>query len=250
MSALRAEKEEEEEEEEVEEEEETAGGGESAAPTPSKADHPTPSPALKSTRGAHTIDKGEIPPAATAALLESPKETPPNSHTKTAATVKHHNTLSHHQNSIYNSTGKFTKGITPSKTEKKTTGRKKMAPHTAPTQPRVTVPIGPLDETCKQEAMGLLKLKVSFMMQLVEKNMDVLRSLEGQENDENEDEKENGTALDENTVNQMIDLSGEEVKLCRNFEDRLNTMIVKQHSAKAGLEIERSPSLEEQFASV
>ena len=67
--------------------------------------------------------------------------------------------------------------------------------------------------------MGLLK-QVSFMMQLVEKNMDVLRSLEGHDNDENEDE-ENGTALDENTVNQMIDLSGEEVKLCRNFEDRL-----------------------------
>lgn len=250
MSALRANDIEEGNEEEAEESNSaSAAGGVAPVPNPAPAlvkpgDQPTPSPALKSTRGAHTLDKGEFPPATTSALLESPKGTPPSSQKKVNPKPNHH------QSSIYSSTGKFTVGVTPSKTIERTTKKKKMASHTPHTQSRVTAPMGPLDEACRQEALGLLKLKVNFMMRLVEKNMDVLRTLEGGENEENVNEDENGAALNEETVNQMIHLSGEEVKLCRNFEDRLNMMIVKQqHSTKIGPEIERSP-LEEQFASV
>ena len=83
---------------------------------------------------------------------------------------------------------------------------------------------------------------------LVEKNMDVLRTLEGPEIVPMNSGSD--FTLDENAVNQMIDLSGEEVKLCRNFEDRLNTMILRQ-SAKPNHGVapcERSPV--EDFASV
>ena len=84
------------------------------------------------------------------------------------------------------------------------------------------------------------------MMTLVEKNMTVLRSLEGSEEAKKEPDE---ATLDENTVNQIIDLSGEEIKLCRNFEDRLNTMLLKQSKIHERAQLERSP-LEEEFASM
>lgn len=210
------------------------------------ASTPAPGSALKSTRGALTTDNGTIPAAASAALLESPTHAPPppRSNSKKAKVAPHHSNNSTTKitavnGNLYSSTGKFGKGVTPSKTAEKT--KRKPAP-----QPREALPMGPLSKECRQEALGLLKLKVNFMMTLVEKNMTVLRSLEGSEEAKKEPDE---ATLDENTVNQIIDLSGEEIKLCRNFEDRLNTMLLKQSKIHERAQLERSP-LEEEFASV
>jgi hypothetical protein len=178
------------------------------------------------------------------------RSTPPGSaagrnshHHSTARTEEKEKHRGHHysssssssSSSIYSSTGKF-KGsggggggglaTTTAAATKTTEKRKRLAAAAAVPAPALQ-PLGPLGDARKAEAVGLLKLKVNFMMQLLEKDISLIKQLEdGGGGEDGSVAVAAAAEFDENSVNSLIELSAEQVCLCRNYEDRLNSMLL------------------------